>query len=82
MSSVKYSFCSLNLFLSLLNSLPEFSYSSLSFFLTAILNSLPVRLQYSMTLSLVSGELPFSFCGTGLLWFFMVLDELSICLGM
>ena len=38
----------------------------------AILNSLPVSLQYSKTLSSVSGELSFSLCDTVLLWFFMV----------
>ena len=46
--------------------------------MTTILNSLPVRLQYSMTLILVSGELPLSFCGTVLLQFFTVLDELVL----
>ena len=51
--------------------------------MTAILNSLSVRLQYSMTLSLVSGDLSFSLCGTVLLWWvFMVLDELVVYLLM
>lgn len=50
--------------MSLPNCFSEFSCSSLSFPVTAILNSLSVRSQYSMTLSLASGELSFSFCGT------------------
>ena len=51
-SLVKYSFCSLILFMSSLNCL---SHCSLNFFTTAILNSLTVKLKYSLTL--VSGEL-------------------------
>ena len=49
------------------------------FFTTATLNSLCVRSQYSVTLSLVSEELSFSFCGTLFLWFFVVLGELFLC---
>ena len=74
-SSVKYSSCSLILFLSSLNCLSEFYCSS---FMTTIFNSLSVRMQYCLTLSLVSGELSFSFCDTVLPWFFMVLDELFL----
>ena len=58
-SLVKYSFCSLILFMS---SLTYLSHCSLNFFTTAILNSLTVKLKYSMTL--VSGELSLSFCDT------------------
>lgn len=43
--------------------------------MTAILNSLSVRLKYPVVLSLVSKELSFSLCCTVLLWFFMVLDK-------
>ena len=38
-----------------------------------------VRAQSSVILSLVSGELPFSFSDAVLLWLFMVLDELFLC---
>ena len=58
-SLVKYSFWSLILFLISLNCISEFSYNSLSFFVTAILNFLSVISQYSGTLTLVSGELSF-----------------------
>lgn len=37
--------------------LPDFSCSLLNFYLTAILNSLSVRFQYSLSLSLIAGEL-------------------------
>ena len=38
-----------------------------------------MRAQFSVILSLVSGELPFSFSGAVLLWLFMVLDKLFLC---
>lgn len=50
---------SLILFLISLNCISEFSYNSLSSFVTAILNFLSVISQYSGTLTLVSGELSF-----------------------
>ena len=80
LSLVKYSSCSLILFLGPLNCLSEFSCSLLSFFRRAILNSLYVRPQHSVTLSLVFEELLFSFCATLFLQFFMVLRELFLCL--
>lgn len=43
-SSVKYSCCSLTLFLSSLNCLSEFSYNSMSYFMISILNSLSITL--------------------------------------
>ena len=81
-SLVKYSFCSLIFFLSAFNCLYEFSCSSLIFFMTVILNSLSVRSQYSMILSLVSGELSFSFCVAVSPRFFVVLHKLFLCQGM
>ena len=56
---VKYSFCSL--ILSSFNYLSGFSCSLLGFFMTGIVSSL--RSQYSMTLSMASGELSLSFVG-------------------
>ena len=58
----KYCFYSLILFLSSLNCFSELPYSSLSFFMIAVLNSLSFRLQYSITLSLISGKLSFFVC--------------------
>ena len=78
-SLVKYFFCSLILFPSSLDCLSEFYCSSLSFFMTAILNSLSVTSQSSTTLCLVSGELLFPFCDAVFPWLFMVLDELFLC---
>ena len=75
---LKYSFCSLILFLSSQNCLPEFSCSPLSIPMTATLNSLSVRSQYSMTVSLLSKGLSLSFCSTVLLLFFVVPDELFL----
>ena len=66
-SLVKYSFCSLTLFLRSLHCLPVFSYILLNFHVTATLNSLLVRLQYSTSLGLLDGKLSFSFCDTTLL---------------
>lgn len=62
------SFCSLILFL---DSLSEYPYNLLNFFITANLNSLSVRFQYSMTF--LSGEISFSFCDIVLSWFLLCL---------
>lgn len=51
----------------------EFSCKSLSLFITVFLNSLSVRLQYSVPLSLVAGELSFCFCDAKFPWFFTFL---------
>ena len=61
-----------------LNCRSELSYSLLSFFKTAILNSLSTRSQNSMTLSLVIGEL-LSFNDDMVPWFFMFLVVLCCC---
>ena len=59
--------------------LPEFSCSWLNFFITDILNPLSIRYQYSMSLSLVAGELSFSFCEVIFPLFFIVFDSMSFC---
>ena len=77
---VKHPFYSLILFLSPLNCLSEFPCSSLSFFMTAILNSLYVRSQYSVTFSLVSGDCHFLFvvqCYCGSLWCLVICSSAS-----
>ena len=60
-SLVKYSFWSQILFLSFLNRVSAFPCISLNFFVTPILHSVSVRLQYSVTVYLVYEELSFSF---------------------
>ena len=66
------------LLISKLDCLFEFSFRSLNLFLTAILDSLSVWLQYSVPLVLVAGEL-FSFCDTILLRCFILFDEMCLC---
>ncbi|KAF6344911.1 hypothetical protein mRhiFer1_010281 [Rhinolophus ferrumequinum] len=75
-SLVKYSFFS---FLSSLNCPSEFSCVLLTFFMTAILILCHLN-QPSITLSLTSGDLSFSFCVTMLPGSFMVLGGLFFCL--
>ena len=71
--SLKYSFCSWNLFLSSLNYICEaFFFSSLSFFVTAILNSLSDHNLLWHQVWFLEG---FLFV-IPLLWFFMLPDEL------
>ena len=79
-SSIYVPICSLILFQCSLNCPSEFICHLLSFFMTHISNSLSVvTLQYSVILSLLSGELFFSCCDTVFLWFFMGLAELLLC---
>ena len=78
-SLINVAICSLILFQCSLNYHFEFIGHLLNFFITHISNSISVTLQYSVILSLVSGELSFSCCDTVLLWFFMVLAELLLC---
>ena len=59
--------------------MPEFSCSWLNFLITDILNPLSLRYQYSMSLSLVAGELSFSFCEVIFPLFFIVFDSISFC---
>ena len=70
-SFVKNSFCSLILFLCSLNCPSEFSCGSLNVFVTDILDSWSVRLQYSMPLCSAAGKLSFSFYDGLFPWFFV-----------